>query len=302
MIRRWGRYVGVAYPLRIQLPIMLSWAVGLTALFAAASDTLDQWRPDGELAVTAVTLVIDMLLLRALDDLRDHAYDVSHHPSRPLPSGLVSQRDLGALVAVGTLSLLLLNADRGPVFIALLLQLGYGLGVMTVDWLTDWPPADRLWLGLALNLPIQTLLSLYVYVGFLRAEHQRPDLAGLMILVAATLCGLCLELGRKTTRYPRPGERTYVTVLGPSVTSAAALAAATTAAAIVLVILRPWHGDSSVHAWGWLVLLPLVLPAVAALRFSAGTPRWPGPLLRGYLPAVYVSFLAIGWLTKGALS
>jgi 4-hydroxybenzoate polyprenyltransferase len=302
MIRRWGRYVTVAYPLRVQLPVMLSWAVGLTALFAAASHTIDHWRPDGESAVTAVTLVIDMLLLRALDDLRDHAYDLTHNPSRPLPSGLVSPRDLEALVAVGAVALLLLNAGRGPVFIALLVQLCYGIGVMTVDRLAGWPPADRLWLGLALNLPIQTLLSLYVYVGFLRAERQQPDLVGLLILVAATLCGLCLELGRKTTRHPRPGERTYVTVLGPAMTSTAAMAAATAAAAIVLVILRPWHDDSPVHAWGWLVVLPLALPAVAALRFSAGTPRWPGPLLRSYLPAVYISFLAIGWLTKGALS
>ncbi|MFI1359882.1 hypothetical protein ACH4TV_40825 [Streptomyces sp. NPDC020898] len=301
MIRRLGRYVGVAYPPRTQLPLMLSWAVGLTALFACTVGTVSRWRPDGGLAITAVTLVVDMLLLRALDDLRDHGYDREHHPSRPLPSGMVTQRDLLTLVAVGTAVLLLLNAHRGMVLAALGVQLAYGIGVMTLEWRTGRPSADRLGLQLALNLPIQTLLSLYVYAGFLRAEQQQPNLAGLMAVAAATFGGLCLELGRKTTRRPRPGERTYVTVLGPALTSAAAVAAAATATAIVLAITQPWRPEAAGYGWGWLLLIPLLLPATAAARFAAGATGWPVALTRNYLPAMYASFLAVGLLTEGGL-
>lgn len=299
MIRGLGRYVGSAYPPGFYLPFMVSWAVGLTALLACVSGDVSRWRPDGALGITAVTLVADMLLLRALDDIRDHDYDRRHHPGRPLPSGMVSERDLVTLVAAGGAALLLLNAARGIVLVVLAVQLGYAAGIIALDRLTGWPPGDRLILHLAVNLPIQPLLSLYVYAGFLRAEHQHPELAGLLAVAAATLAGLCLEFGRKATRRPGPGERTYATVLGPRGTTAAALLFAVAAATVALASLRPWQPGAAGYGWGWLVLAPLALPAVAAIRFSAGTMRWPRAPTLAYIPAMYASFLAIGFLTKG---
>ncbi|MBV2156632.1 hypothetical protein [Kitasatospora sp. SUK 42] len=299
MIGRLGRYVRAAYPPAVQLPLMVSWTLGLTALFACVAGASERWRPDGALAVTTVTMVVDMLLLRALDDLRDHDYDARYNPGRPLPSGLVRERDLVVLVVVGIAALLLLNAGRGVVLLALAGQLGYTVVVMTVDRLWGWPSGDRLLLHLAVNLPIQPLLSLYVYAGFLRSEHLRPGLSGLTAVVAATLGGLCLELGRKATRRPGAGERTYATVLGPAGTSGTAVAAALLSTAVVLVALRPWDPGSAAYGWGWLVAAPAGLPAVAAVRFARGSARWPRPLAIAYLPAMYTSFLAVGWLTRG---
>jgi hypothetical protein len=299
MIRGLGRYVSITYPPAFYLPFMVSWAVGLTALLACVSGDAARWRPDGALAVTAVTLVADMLLLRALDDIRDLDYDRRHHPGRPLPSGIVREQDLVALIAAGGATLLLLNAARGIVVVLLAVQLGYAVGLIALDRLTGWPPGDRLLLHLAVNLPIQPLLSLYVYAGFLRAEHQRPTLAGLMTVAAATLAGLCLEFGRKATRSPGPGERTYATLLGPGGTTAAALLFAVAAAAVALMTLRPWQPGATGYGWGWLVLLPLALPAVAAARFSAGVRCWPRALTLAYVPVMYASFLAVGCLTKG---
>jgi 4-hydroxybenzoate polyprenyltransferase len=301
VIRRWGRYVVLAYPPRIQLPFMLSWALGLTALFACVSAAAGPagWRPGPELAVTAVTMVLDMLLLRAMDDIRDHDYDRVHNPGRPLPAGVVRERDLVLLIAGGAAVLVLLNAGRGVALLALLGQLGYTVLVIALDRLAGWPAGDRLGLQLAVNLPIQPLLSCYVYAGFLRSEHQRPSLAGLLAVVAVTLGGLCLELGRKATRRPRPGERTYATVLGPAGTSAAALAAALAGTVLLLLLLRPWQAGTALYGWGWLAVLPLALPGLAAARFATGLPRWPAALTRCYLPAMYLSFLLLGWLTKG---
>jgi hypothetical protein len=302
VISRWGRYVRLAYPPRIQLPFMVSWAIGLTALFACVTGSVARWRPDVALLITTATMVLDMLLLRALDDIRDHDYDRQHNPARPLPSGVVSEGDLISLITLGAIVLLLLNAARGVVLLALIGQLSYTMVVIALDRLLGWPSGDRLGLHLAVNLPIQPLLSLYVYAGFLRSEHQRPSLAGALAILAVTFGGLCLELGRKATRRPRPGERTYATVLGPAGTSTTALAAATAAAVIVLAILQPWRAGSSGYGWGWLVLVPVALPATAAAQFAGGVVRWPVNLVRNYIPTMYVSFLVIGWLTKGGVA
>jgi 4-hydroxybenzoate polyprenyltransferase len=296
VIRRWGRYVLAAYPPAFHVPFMALWAFGLTGLFAAASGA--PGRPVGAGAfLTAGTLVLDMLLLRALDDFRDHDHDRRHHPERPLPSGVVGERDVLVLVATGIAVLLLLNAGRGAVLVILTGQLGYAVAVIAVDRRLGWP-GERPVLHLAVNLPIQALLSLYVYAGFLRAAGRAPDAAGVLAVVAVTLAALCLELGRKTVR-GTPPERTYVTVWGAPATSATALAAAGGATAIVLVLLRPWHGGAGAYGWGWLVVLPLVLPAVAAVRFAGGAHRWPPTPTRAYLPALFASLLVVGWLATG---
>jgi hypothetical protein len=168
--------------------------------------------------------------------------------------------------------------------------------VVALERLAGWPHRDQLGLQLAVNLPILAMLSLYVYAGFLRAEHLRPSAAGLVTVLAVTLSALCVELGRKATRRPRPDERSYVTVLGPSGTSLTALAAAVTATTVVLVALTPWQSG---NGWGWLVLAPLALPALAVAKFAAGAPRWPVLQTAAYIPAMYTSFFAVGWLTKG---
>lgn len=297
MIRKWARYVRAAYPPKIQVTYQVSWAVGLTALFASVTGAATRWRPGVELLITAVTLVVLMLMMRALDDIRDLDYDRELNPGRPLPSGMIRERDLHTMIAVGSALVLLLNAGRGVV-LGMLVGLMVYTGVVVCLDVAGWPPPDRMWLQSAVNLPIQSLMSLYVYVGFLREEHLSPSVAGFAAVVAVTAGAACLEFGRKATRRPRPGERTYVTVLGASGTSFAALASAATATAIVVVALAPWRPAAG---WGWLVLAPLVLPALAVAKFAAGAIRWPKTLTLAYIPAMYGSFLAVAVLTKGGL-
>lgn len=296
MIARLGRYVAVSYPLKVYLPYMLLWAAGLTVLLACLTDVIAYWWPDPWLVVTGVTLVVDMLMLRALDDVRDQDYDRRHNPSRPLPSGLVSRRDLLTLVATGTAAVLLLNAGRPVVLAALAVHLGYAFAVIAAEHCFGWPPGERVFLHLAVNLPIQVLLSCYVYVGFLTSTGQRPGASGVVAIAAATLAAACLEFGRKATRAPRPGEHTYTTVIGARATSALALACALTGAVVALVALRPWAPGG--HAWGWLVLLPPLLPGLCALRFARGATRWPTRLTIAFPPVTYAAFVVAGWLAK----
>lgn len=299
MIHRLSAYVVRAYKPSFQLPLTISWAVGLTALFAATTDTGQPWRPDLGLVVTTLTVTVGMLLMRALDDIRDLDYDREVNPRRPLPSGQVHLRDLAALVAVGGTALVLLNISRGNAFLMLTGVMVYTGLVVALEIRLNWPRPDRLGLQLAVNLPIQTLLSLYVYVAYLESGRHSPTAAGIAILAAVTLAGLSLELGRKTTRSPRPGERTYVTVLGPNTTSWSAVSAAMVGTLIVVTVLDPWQEG---RHWGWLVLLPLLLPVVAGAKFAAGATRWPLLPTLAYVPATYASFLAVGMLTTGGHS
>jgi len=298
VIGRWARYLAAAYRPSVQLPYTLSWALGLTALFACLTDAVTEWHPDRQVAITATTLVFTMLLIRPLDDIRDLEYDRRVNPGRPLPSVLVTERDLVTLAVAGTALLLLINAGRGVALILLAVQVIYTGVVIALERLTGWPGRDQLVLQLAVNLPILAMLSLYVYAGFLRAEHLRPSAAGLVTVLAVTISALCPEVGRKVSRQPGTGERSYVTVLGPAGASLAALGAAATATALVVAALGPWQPG---YGWGWLLLVPLALPAVAAGRFATGAPRWPAPLLLAYIPTMYLSFLAAGWLTKGTV-
>lgn len=299
MTRRLAGYVRSAYPPAIYVPYTVCWAIGLTALLACASGSASRWRLNGPLIICAVTLVINLLMLRALDDIRDHDYDRLHNPGRPLPSGAVSERDLITMIAVGIAAVLILNSGQGVALAVLAVQLGYAVGIIALDRLTGWPPGDRLMLHLAVNVPIQPLMSVYVYASFLRTQHLRPSLAGVLAVTAATLAGLALEFGRKATRGPRAGERTYATVLGPLGTTAAALALAAAATALTVAVLRPWDPAAAGYGWGWLVLAPAALPGIAAIRFTAGTTRWPKAPTLAYVPVMHASFAAVGLLAIG---
>jgi hypothetical protein len=167
---------------------------------------------------------------------------------------------------------------------------------MVVDRYRHWPPGERPFLHLAVNMPIQTLLSAYVYVAFLHSTGRRPGVAGVVAVGVATLVAISLEFGRKVSRTPAAGEHTYSAVLGGAGTSAVAVASAVAAVAVVLAALAPWRTGDAV---AWLVVAPLLLPGWGAVRFARGAKRWPVLLIRSYVPATYSSLLAVGWLVTG---
>ncbi len=293
MIGRLRRYVVLAYRPTIQVPVMACWAVGLTAFFAGADPRVVHWRIGSGLAVTALTLIVDMLLLRALDDIRDRDYDSRHNPGRPLADGTTEVRDLVALIGFGAVLLTALNAYRGWAAIVLIVHLGYAIAVIGVDQILGWPPGDRLFLHLGVNLPILPLLSCYVYAAFLHDEGLAPSRAVLLPLAAATLAGLCLEFGRKARRGPAIGERSYSTVLGAVGTTMVALLCAVAAAVVAVVALR------ETRAPALLATVPVLLPMWSAWRFQSARRAWPVMTTIAYLPATYLSFLLACCLSKG---
>jgi len=297
MTARLYHFAVKANPPTIYVPLTLLWAAGLTGLLVVSAAPAHPWPQDAGVLVTAATLFLAMLLLRALDDLRDLDYDRVHAPERPLPSGAVSIRDLVILASAGSAALLAINVGWGANLLVLAVLLGYTIGLMTVNVRLHWPASENLLLHLVLNLPIQVMLSLYVYVAFLQANHLPLATTGLCATAAVVLAFVHLEFARKATRAPTRAARTYVNHLGLGGTLAVASVAAVLAVGLASAAVRPWSVSSSAHGWGWLALTPLTVPVVAGWLFwRHRLPRWPAHGALGFPLCAFSVFLAIGLL------
>ncbi|MER5751332.1 hypothetical protein [Streptomyces sp. NPDC002088] len=291
MITRLTRYA-LAYPLWFYAAAGLGWSYGLTAVYQAAHRSGRAPTASG-LAVTAATIAVTLLLFRAVDDVRDLDYDRVQNPRRPLVTGAVRVRDLLLLFFLGMVVLLLFNAPRGIPAAGYGAVCGYVCLIVFLDWRWKWPSADRLLLQLLVNIPLQTLICGYVYLGATRGYDTLPSGPDVAAALGFVLSLTHLEFARRLVRAPEPHTRTYVHALGVDGTVRATLACAFAAAGLELVATRPW---SPGQAAGWLVLIALPVPVIAAVRFHQGAPRWSTGLAVLYLLLSFSSFAAIGLL------
>ncbi|MEY9854839.1 hypothetical protein ABH935_000436 [Catenulispora sp. GAS73] len=301
MIVRLRRYVRGSFPPALYLPYALAWALGGTAMFALGQrgqHGARLWRPGWATLATLASFTVLLLMVRAVDDLRDLDYDRVHNPRRPLASGAVAVSDLGVLIAAGAVVVLLLNAPRGLALAGAATALFYLAVLLAADRLAHWPSGDALIVSALISLPVQLLLGGYLYTALLHDTHRSAETAALLPLATMLAVFTHLELARKTTRVPKPGERSYVTVFGVEATARAALAAAAVATVLALLLVRPW--DSGAAA-GWLVLLPAVLPVRGAVRFwRGGAERWPATDSGFYILAAFTAFLVVDLLERHA--
>lgn len=288
-LRRITRFVRGSYPPVPSVLFAVAWAYGVTGLFAAVDPRVSAWRPDTGTAIAALTLVLDLLLMRALDDLRDLDYDRRFNPDRPLASGAVRPRDLVLLYLLGTVVLVALNLGSASRVAILLTQLGYVALIIAVDQRWRWPSGDNLLANLLISLPAPVLLHVYLYAGYLHTTRLTPDWHGIVAIAIVVLASGHLELAKKITRSPRPGERTYVEVFGLSGTTAIALGAPAIAVLILVVQARTSLG------WTLTAVVPLALPALVGWRFwRTKLPRWPPNTAALYLLVTFVAYFAIG--------
>ncbi|GLW35660.1 hypothetical protein Areg01_85950 [Actinoplanes regularis] len=290
MIARWARFVAGSYPPLPSVLFAVAWAYGVTGLFAAVDPRAPHWRPDAGTAVAALTLAINLLLMRALDDIRDLDYDRRLSPDRPLAAGAVRTGDLLVLYAAGATALLLLNVGTPAAMGILASQLGYGVLVVAVHQRLRWPSGDNLVLSLLVSFPAQLLLHLYLYAGYLHGTGLGPSRDALPAIGIVVLASVHLELAKKITRAPQPGERTYVNVFGLAGTTTAALVAPVISAVLLLVLAERAGG-----AWALLAVVPLALPFTAGWRFvRSASPRWPTASPALYLLLTFAGYFVLG--------
>jgi hypothetical protein len=268
--------------------VAVLWACGVSGLFAAVDPDVPEWRPGAGTAVAAVTLFVNLLLMRALDDIRDLDYDRRFHPERPLAAGVVRAGDLAVLYGGGVVVLGLLNAAWPWRAGILLVQLAYAAGAILVYRRWRRPSADRLFTSLLVSLPAPVLLHLYLYAGYLDEAGHMADRYGLVAVAVVVLAAGHPELAGKITRAPRAGERTYVTTLCLPMTVALALAVPVLSVCLLAGFSRAPDG------WMLVAALPLVVPALAAWSFRRGRPRWPPAAPPTYLLLTFASHLTLG--------
>jgi 4-hydroxybenzoate polyprenyltransferase len=299
VVSRIGGYVRGSFMPAVYLPYAVAWALGVTALFALADPRIGGWHPNGATILTCVTFALALLLVRAVDDIRDLDYDRVHNPGRPLPSGAVRVRDLVLLIAACAFVGLALNSGRGMVVVALAVVLCYTVGILVIDRTLGWPPGDNLLLSGVVGLPVQILLNLYLYAGVLRSVGLGPSWYVALPLLVALAAFVHLEYARKATRTPRPGERSYVTAFGATGTAVIGAVGAVVSAALGTVLTRPWAADG--RPWGWLVLVPLAFVLYGGLRFwRARADRWPVLAALLFLCTSFLGYLAVALLGRSA--
>jgi hypothetical protein len=291
VITRLTKYA-LSYPLWFYAALGLGWSYGLTAMYQAAHRSSQAPSASG-LAMTAATIAVTLLLFRAMDDVRDLDYDRVQNPGRPLVTGAVRVMDLMLLFFPGMAVLLLANAPRGMPAVGYGAVCGYVCLLLFVEWRWNWPSANRLLLQLPVNVPMQMLMCGYVYLGSTHGQAGPPGTGDIAAALGFVLVLTHLEFARRLVRDPAPHTRTYVHDLGVTGTARATLALALAATGLELVAIRPWLPG---QAAGWLVLVALPVPVVAAVCFHRGAPRWPLGLAVLYLLLSFTSFGAIGLL------
>jgi 4-hydroxybenzoate polyprenyltransferase len=301
VITRLGRYVAGSFPPVFYVPYALSWSLGASALFVLGDPRQQRWRPGGGTVVTVLGFVLVLLLMRAIDDIRDLDYDRSHNPHRPLAAGAVRTSDLMTMIIACAIVVIALNAGRGNVVVAAAVPLVYAIVLLGVDLRWHWPPGDNLALNGLVGLPVQILLNLYLYAGVLHDSGLAASRYAVLPVLTAIATFLHLEYARKLTREPASGERSYVTVYGVNGTAAGALIGAAVSAGLGLALTQPWSSDQGAAPWGYLLLAPLVFPVYGAYRFwHSRTTRWPVAAAALFLICSFLAYLIIAVLGKDA--
>jgi hypothetical protein len=174
-------------------------------------------------------------------------------------------------------------------------QLGYAFGVLWADRRLRWPSPDAPVPGFLVGFPVQLLINAYLYSGLLHTAGLTASWRGIAGIAVAALAFAHLEFARKTTRRPRPGERTYVTVLGASGTAALAVACAVSSVAVLIGAVLTRHGSAAC----WLALAPLAFVAGGAARFWRDRrPRWPYGLAALFMLTSFAGYAVILILSR----
>ena len=98
---RWAAFVGERFPLPVHLPLVLAFGGGnlVVALHGSA------FQPSaGRIAAILGLTLLFFFRLRLFDELKDQDTDLTEHPERPFPRGLVSAAEAKG-VAAGSLIL-----------------------------------------------------------------------------------------------------------------------------------------------------------------------------------------------------
>ena len=228
-------YQAVRFPLLAYVPMVAAAAFCAVGYSFAVRDAQTGAPGVAAYVVAGFTMLGLFFLLRVLDEHKDAETDARHRPELPVPSGLVTLRELRLAAALVLGTAVVANTLLDPLLLLpLALAIGYAALMGREFFVRDWLRARPLAYLLS-HMVVMPLVVLHATaVDWLAAARAMPGEIWLL-LGFAFLNGLVIEIGRKL-RGPaeeRAGVETYTASWGVPV-AASAWAGALAAAAVML--------------------------------------------------------------------
>lgn len=298
LARRLARYQAVRFPLAAYLPLIALAAFSAIAYSRAAREATGLVSA-GAYLVCAFTLLAGFFTLRVADEHKDADTDRRHRPHLPVPSGVVTLRELRMVAGVLVVAAAALNALLDAALLVPLLIVAAWVALMTREFFVrDWLRVRPVPYLLS-HMVVMPLLFLYASsVDWLAAGAGAPRQLG-VFLAAVFASGLALEIGRKV-RAPgeeRPGVETYSGHWGERTAAIIWVAAVVVGGTLVAVA-----GAQMRSAWTpRLALVATLLVAFAALPALRGAPGRSGrrvELAGGLWNLIAFALLALPWLER----
>ncbi|GAB7101940.1 hypothetical protein JCM4814A_02540 [Streptomyces phaeofaciens JCM 4814] len=286
--RLWDFVIQV-FPPHVNLTYGVLWAGAYEVAASSAG-----WRPSWATVIRALTVVLMLFYLRIVDEQKDLEYDRLHNPSRPLVTGVVSERDLDQAMRLIVTVILAGNVFlSGLSTVVLLAFLGYTALLTEIE--NRWAGLRRRpLLHLAVVYPVQLLIGFYLYTSLAEAGSLQSYSRSLLLLLTFAVSFLHWEIARKTFRLPVPGVRTYsLSRLGPTGSGAVALLSATLACVLAMLALQPWNEQGLTRLLAWAPGGALIFAVVGGVQFlSRRKDHWPVASAVLFLLTLYILLIA----------
>ena len=266
--QRLSSFAEIIYEPKQHLLFAALWFLSIQGLFVLHSPS-PAWIWGLPTLISALTFFGVLFVLRAIDEVKDLAYDRQYNPDRPLVSGAVNMGDIRSYVIFGTVLVTaanLLVAWQLALFVVL--NVGYGLLLMWFEKVI--PLMDRsMFFNLLLTYPVSIALSVYtlLQIQFTQGVEYRPYL--LLIICCYILAFLHFEIIRKSMwqNLSEPGEKLYSSELGTEAALTLGSLCGVLAICGMLLLNQPWQLSGLDAATGWLPLSGLILVTLSLKRF-----------------------------------
>lgn len=263
------RFMQIIFEPKQHLLFAALWFLSLQGTFIATLGREEYWRFSWATLFGALTMFLVLFFLRAIDELKDFEYDKVNNPDRPLPSGVVSPRDIAIFCALSAAIVFLLNLPLHGIILAfLLVDMSYGVLLILLE--KKIPAMQRsMILNLAITYPVSIALSFYTLLHSLLTQNIAFDSAKLLVILSYVLAFLHFEIMRKTV-WPHlalSNERFYSQELGGSRAPILGFSSAALALIVLLSQTRPWAISGMGAYTGWLPCLAIIFAGWGLHRY-----------------------------------
>jgi hypothetical protein len=287
---------------RERFPLLQSGAFVAALTFATLriADALDPRADSLGLRSSVAAFAIAWLFfleLRILDEFKDADDDAKYRPYRPVPRGLVSLRELGAVCATATALQIALAALAGLAAVASLFATFGWMALMTREFFARAWLRARPVVYLASHSVVVPLIALTV--GACRG-HAADVVALAPYLAFTCASSVVLELGRKL-RAPadeETGVETYTALWGRPAAVIVWFVSLAVSAALAVATAMSTQGALAIAAIG---VVALLAGGVCGRRFLARPVPGAGMALETLSGAwIFVAYVALGLVARAA--